>query len=71
MFGLPWHYDQAAGTYYPIDTWDGGRTYHPVELSDGREGFFSRAFVASLGNTGDVLTNERRALRSPGQNGGP
>jgi hypothetical protein len=53
--GLRWQYDPAAGTYYPVDTWGGGQAYHPLEVNDGREGYFSVALVGNLGGTGDVL----------------
>jgi hypothetical protein len=53
--GLRWSYDAANGYYYPVDTWDGGKSYHSDISGDTHEGYCGIAFLPNLGGTGTVL----------------
>lgn len=52
--GLRWVYDAAGEFYYPVDTWNGGKSYHS-DTGDTHEGYCSIALLPNLGGTGSVL----------------
>jgi hypothetical protein len=53
--GLRWVYDAAGEFYYPVDTWNGGKSYHSDAGGDTHEGYSSIALLPNLGGTGSVL----------------
>jgi hypothetical protein len=53
--GLRWIYDAAGEFYYPVDTWNGGKSYHSDASGDTHEGYCSIALLPNLGGTGSVL----------------
>jgi len=53
--GLRWQFDKAAGVYYPVDTWQGGRSYLTGQRGAGHDGYFSIALLPNLGGTGNVM----------------
>jgi hypothetical protein len=53
--GIHWQYDRDAGIYYPVDSWDGGKSYRPGTHADARQGYFSLALLPNLGGAGNIL----------------
>jgi hypothetical protein len=53
--GLRWTYDAAGESYYPVDTWNGGKSYHSDTSGDTREGYCGISLLPNLGGTGTVL----------------
>ncbi len=53
--GLRWEFDKATRTYYPVDSWDGGRNYQPPEATESREGYCAMALLPNLSQTGNIL----------------
>ncbi len=55
QLGVRWQFDKAEGVYYPLDTWQGNRTFAAGRPGEAHEGYFSVAMVPNLGGTGNVL----------------
>jgi hypothetical protein len=55
QLGVRWQFDKTEGVYYPVDTWQGNRTYAAVRPGEAHEGYFSVGMVPNLGGTGNVL----------------
>jgi hypothetical protein len=53
--GLRWTYDDSGEYYYPVDTWDAGRSYHSDTSGDTHEGYCGISLLPNLGGTGTVL----------------
>lgn len=58
QLGVRWKYDDALGTYYPVDTWalpaDRERFRVTTENGEPREGYAMISFMPNLGGTGSV-----------------
>jgi hypothetical protein len=52
--GIRWQFDKDQGVYYPVDTWDAGRSYL-TGLPAAHDAYFSVALLPNLGGTGNVL----------------
>ena len=52
--GLRWNFDSAAGIYFPVDSWPGGKTYRSAS-GEAHEGFCAIALLPNLGGA-NVLT---------------
>ena len=55
QLGVRWQFDKAEGVYYPVDAWQGNRTFATGRPGEAHEGYFSVAMVPNLGGTGNVL----------------
>jgi hypothetical protein len=53
--GLRWSYNKGDSVSYPVDTWNGNRSYQNSGAGDAHEGYFSVAMLPNLGGTGSVL----------------
>jgi hypothetical protein len=52
--GVRWVFDKTAGTYYPVDTWNGNKPFQALS-ADTPEGYAAISLLPNLGGTGNVL----------------
>jgi hypothetical protein len=53
--GLRWEFDKDGGVYYPVDTWDGGKSYRAPGPGDAHESYWSVSLLPNLSGSRNVL----------------